>query len=62
VTQVVADTAVAAAAGARLVKIVYEELPAILSIDDAIAAQSFFPTTVCLFVAILYLLYSLYLL
>ncbi|RAL09404.1 xanthine dehydrogenase [Aspergillus homomorphus CBS 101889] len=40
---VYADTALQAQAAARTVKVVYENLPAILTIDEAIAAQSFFP-------------------
>lgn len=39
---VVGETEAAARAGAKLVKCTYEDLPAILSIEDAIAAKSFF--------------------
>ncbi|KAK2743120.1 hypothetical protein FQN55_007571 [Onygenales sp. PD_40] len=39
---VYAETALKAQAAARAVKVVYEELPAILTIDEAIEAQSFF--------------------
>lgn len=39
---VVADTEAHAQAAAQLVKVTYEELPAILSVDDAIEAGSFF--------------------
>lgn len=40
---VYADTAPQAQAAAKAVRIVYEELPAILTIDEAIEADSFFP-------------------
>ncbi len=40
---VVARTHEEALAAARLVHVEYEDLPAIISIDDAVAAQSFFP-------------------
>lgn len=40
---VYADTALEAQAAARAVKVEYEELPAILTIDEAIAAESYFP-------------------
>lgn len=39
---VYAETALQAQAAAKAVKVVYEELPAILTIDEAIEAQSFF--------------------
>ncbi len=39
---VYAETALQAQAAARAVKIIYEDLPAILTIDDAIEANSFF--------------------
>ncbi|OJD15331.1 xanthine dehydrogenase, molybdopterin binding subunit [Emergomyces pasteurianus Ep9510] len=39
---VYAETALKAQAAARAVKVVYEDLPAILTIDEAIAAKSFF--------------------
>jgi xanthine dehydrogenase/oxidase len=39
---VYAETALQAQAAARLVKVVYEDLPAILTIDEAIKANSFF--------------------
>jgi xanthine dehydrogenase molybdopterin-binding subunit B len=44
----VGETAQAAAAAAKLIKITYEDLPAVLSIDDAIASASFFPVRACL--------------
>ena len=40
---VLADSAKHAEAGARVVRVEYEELPAILTIEDAIAHDSFFP-------------------
>jgi len=40
---VYAESAIQAQAAAKLVKIVYEDLPAILTIDEAIAANSYFP-------------------
>jgi xanthine dehydrogenase/oxidase len=40
---VYADTALEAQAGARAVKVEYEELHPIITIDEAIAAESFFP-------------------
>jgi xanthine dehydrogenase/oxidase len=40
---VYAETALVAQAAARAVKIVYKDLPAILTIDEAIDANSFFP-------------------
>ena len=40
---VYAETALQAQAAARAVKIVYKDLPAILTIDEAIEANSFFP-------------------
>ncbi|KAJ9607417.1 hypothetical protein H2200_008490 [Cladophialophora chaetospira] len=40
---VYAETAIQAAKAAKLVKIVYEDLPAILTIDEAVAANSFYP-------------------
>ncbi|PYH87384.1 xanthine dehydrogenase [Aspergillus ellipticus CBS 707.79] len=40
---VYAETALQAQAAARAVKIEYEDLPAILTIDEAIAAESFYP-------------------
>ncbi|KAF1911627.1 Molybdopterin-binding domain of aldehyde dehydrogenase-domain-containing protein [Ampelomyces quisqualis] len=40
---VYADSALAAQAAARAVKIKYEDMPTILTIDEAIAADSFFP-------------------
>ncbi|OOF93955.1 hypothetical protein ASPCADRAFT_172899 [Aspergillus carbonarius ITEM 5010] len=40
---VYAETALQAQAAARAVKVVYEDLPPILTIDEAIAANSFFP-------------------
>ncbi|KKK24499.1 hypothetical protein ARAM_002345 [Aspergillus rambellii] len=40
---VYAETARAAQAAAKAVKVEYEDLPAILTIDEAIAAKSFFP-------------------
>ena len=39
----VADTHEHAKRAARLVKVEYKDLPAIISIDDAIAAESYFP-------------------
>jgi len=39
---VLAESAAQAQAAAKLVKVVYEELPAIISIDEAIAAESYF--------------------
>jgi xanthine dehydrogenase/oxidase len=39
---VYAETALQAQAAARLVKVVYEDLPAVLTIDEAIEANSFF--------------------
>lgn len=38
----VADTEPAARRGAKAVKVDYEDLPALISIDDAIAAGSFY--------------------
>lgn len=40
---IIADSAKHAEAGARAVKVEYEDLPAIFSIEDAIAKESFFP-------------------
>ncbi len=40
---VYAETAIKAQKAAKLVKVIYEELPAILTIDEAIAANSFYP-------------------
>ncbi|EAW19801.1 xanthine dehydrogenase [Aspergillus fischeri NRRL 181] len=40
---VYADTALQAQAAAKAVRVVYQDLPAILAIDEAIAARSFFP-------------------
>ncbi|KAF7155382.1 hypothetical protein CNMCM5623_007453 [Aspergillus felis] len=40
---VYAETALQAQAAAKAVRVVYEDLPAILTIDEAIAARSFFP-------------------
>ncbi|PYH80963.1 xanthine dehydrogenase [Aspergillus uvarum CBS 121591] len=40
---VYAETAIQAQAAAKAVKVEYEDLPAILTIDEAIAARSFFP-------------------
>ncbi|KAH7060693.1 Molybdopterin-binding domain of aldehyde dehydrogenase-domain-containing protein [Macrophomina phaseolina] len=40
---VYAETALQAQAAAKVVRIVYEELPAILTIDEAIEANSYFP-------------------
>ncbi|RLL98894.1 hypothetical protein CFD26_100866 [Aspergillus turcosus] len=40
---VYAETALQAQAAAKAVRVVYEDLPAILTIDEAIGAQSFFP-------------------
>ena len=40
---ILADTAKHAEAGARVVKVNYEELPAIFTIEEAIANDSFFP-------------------
>ena len=40
---VYADTALEAQAAARAVKVEYEELPHILTIDEAIAVKSYFP-------------------
>ncbi|KAL2824283.1 molybdopterin binding aldehyde oxidase/xanthine dehydrogenase [Aspergillus cavernicola] len=40
---VYAESALAAQAAAKAVKVVYEDLPVILTIDEAIAAKSFFP-------------------
>ncbi|PWY69068.1 xanthine dehydrogenase [Aspergillus heteromorphus CBS 117.55] len=40
---VYAETALQAQAAARAVKVVYEDRPAILTIDEAIAAKSFYP-------------------
>ncbi|RAL03265.1 xanthine dehydrogenase [Aspergillus ibericus CBS 121593] len=40
---VYAETALQAQAAARAVQVVYEDLPPILTIDEAIAAKSFFP-------------------
>lgn len=40
---VYAETALQAQAAARLVKVTYEDLPTILTIDEAIQANSFFP-------------------
>ena len=40
---ILADSAKHAEAGARAVKVVYEELPAIFTIEEAIAKESYFP-------------------
>ncbi|RVX70089.1 hypothetical protein B0A52_06261 [Exophiala mesophila] len=40
---VYAETAIEAQKAAKLVRVVYEDLPTILTIDEAIAANSFFP-------------------
>jgi xanthine dehydrogenase/oxidase len=39
---IVADSEPAARRGAKAVKVDYEDLPAVISIDDAIAAESYY--------------------